>query len=170
LLLSILRKIEGRGAIEIARRIEQRVAAIYRYANAEGARLENPAVDINDALWNVPADKIKQERHLRSDEAFQHPIPLSSQSVVSLRAVRWLTGRWPIVFPSARSGLKPISESTIGYLYNRKGYKGRHVPHGWRSSFLTITNEQAERELGTDVRLLADRIIIDLMLAHPQRE
>jgi hypothetical protein len=27
-------------------------------------------------------------------------------------------------------------------------------------------NEQAERELGTDVRLLADRLIIDLMLAH----
>ncbi len=27
-------------------------------------------------------------------------------------------------------------------------------------------NEQAERELGADVRLLADRMIIDLMLAH----
>jgi hypothetical protein len=27
-------------------------------------------------------------------------------------------------------------------------------------------NERAERELGTDVRLLADRLIIDLMLAH----
>ena len=27
-------------------------------------------------------------------------------------------------------------------------------------------NEQAERELGSDVRLLADRMIIDLMLAH----
>ena len=27
-------------------------------------------------------------------------------------------------------------------------------------------NEQAERDLGSDVRLLADRMIIDLMLAH----
>jgi hypothetical protein len=27
-------------------------------------------------------------------------------------------------------------------------------------------NEQAERELGADLRLLADRLIIDLMLAH----
>ena len=27
-------------------------------------------------------------------------------------------------------------------------------------------NEQGERELGADVRLLADRMIIDLMLAH----
>ncbi|MEL7739754.1 hypothetical protein AAG614_15320 [Citromicrobium bathyomarinum] len=37
LLLSVLRKIESRGAIETARRIKQRVAAIYRYANAEGS-------------------------------------------------------------------------------------------------------------------------------------
>ena len=240
-LLSILRKVENRGAIETSRRIKQRVAAIYRYANAEGAKVENPAVDINDALkplppskrypalitvaaictlmgdidragaspvnrlaarflaltaqrpgmvrfiewkditgvdwggvdgdlsnalWTVPAEKIKQELHLRSDEAFTHPVPLSVQAVETLRGVRWLTGRSPLVFPGARSGLSPISENAIGYLYNREGYKGRHVPHGWRSSFSTIMNEQAEREVGTDVRLLADRLIIDLMLAH----
>lgn len=241
LLLTILRKIENRGAIETARRIKQRVAAIYRYANAEGAKLENPGVDINDALkplppskrypallsveairtmmsdidragaspvnrlaarllaltaqrpgmvrfmewtdvtgvdwanvdmncddalWKVPADKVKQELRLRNDEAFEHLVPLSRQAVDTLRAVRWLTGRSPFVFPGARSGLKPISENAIGYLYNREGYQGRHVPHGWRSSFSTIMNEQAERELGSDVRLLADRMIVDLMLAH----
>ncbi len=241
LLLSILRKIENRGAIETARRIKQRVAAIYRFANAKGPKLENPATDINEALkplppskrypaltkideirtligdidragaspvnrlagrllaltaqrpgmvrfmeweditgidwgdsssdsstalWKVPAEKIKQELQLRSDEAFEHPVPLSGQAVEALRAVRWLTGRSRFVFPGARSGLKPISENAIGYLYNREGYKGRHVPHGWRSSFSTIMNEQAERDLGSDVRLLADRMIIDLMLAH----
>lgn len=241
LLLLVLRRIEKRGAIETARRIKQRVAAIYRYANAEGAKLENPALDINDALkplppakrypalisveairimlgdidragaspvnrlaarilaltaqrpgmvrfmewddivgidwaetdttcrdaiWKVPAEKIKQELHLRSDEAFEHRVPLSDQAVEALRAVRWLTGRSTFVFPGARSALKPISENAIGYLYNREGYKGRHVPHGWRSSFSTIMNELAERELGSDVRLLADRMIIDLMLAH----
>lgn len=40
------------------------------------------------------------------------------------------------------------------------------MPHGWRSSFSTIMNELVERELGHDVRSLADRMIIDLMLAH----
>ena len=168
LLLAVLRKVENRGAIETARRLKQRVAAVYRYANAEGAKLENPATEINDALkplppakrypallsveaireltadvdragaspvnrlaarvlaltaqrpsmvrfmewgditgidwadpeydssealWTVPAEKIKQELHLRSDEAFSHPIPLSRQAVGALRAVRWLTGR-----------------------------------------------------------------------------
>ncbi|WDA41447.1 tyrosine-type recombinase/integrase [Erythrobacter sp. BLCC-B19] len=241
LLLSVLRKIEARGSIETARRVKQRVAAIYRYVNAHGAGLENPANDLNDALaplppskrypalldvgairkmlgdidragaspvtrlagrflaltaqrpgmvrhlewgeisgvdwsnpssdvsealWTVPAEKIKQELHLRSDEAFDHKIPLAWQAVETLRAVRLLTGKAPFVFPNARSGTVAMTENAIGYLYNREGYKGRHVPHGWRSSFSTIMNEQAERELGADVRLLADRLIIDLMLAH----
>ena len=57
LLLSILRKIENRGAVETARRIKQRVAAIYRFANAKGAKLENPAADINEALKPLPPSK-----------------------------------------------------------------------------------------------------------------
>ncbi len=241
LLLSVLKGIESRGAIETARRVKQRVASIYRYVNAYGAKLDNPAADINealaplppskrypallnvdaikvmlgdidragaspitrlgarflaltaqrpgmvrhmewneisgidwgnplsdscDALWIVPGEKMKQELHLRTDEAFDHKIPLSRQAVETLRGVRLLTGRARYVFPNARSGTEPITENAIGYLYNREGYKGRHVPHGWRSSFSTIMNEQAERELGADLRLLADRLIIDLMLAH----
>jgi integrase len=241
LLLSVLQRIEARGAIETARRVKQRVASIYKYVNAYGAKLENPAADINEALaplppskrypallevgairtmiadidragaspvtrlgarflaltaqrpgmvrhmewkeisgvewsepagsaseamWTVPAEKIKQELQLRSDEAFEHKIPLSRQAVDTLKAVSLLTGKARYVFPNARSGIMPMTENAIGYLYNREGYKGRHVPHGWRSSFSTIMNEQAERELGADLRLLADRLIIDLMLAH----
>lgn len=54
-----------------------------------------------------------------------------------------------------------MSENAIGYLYNRVGYHGRHVPHGWRAAFSTIMNERAEREGRT-----GDRAIIDVMLAH----
>jgi len=55
-----------------------------------------------------------------------------------------------------------MSENSIGYMYNRiSKYRGRHVPHGWRSTFSTIMNERAERE-GRP----GDRQVIDLMLAH----
>lgn len=77
--------------------------------------------------------------------------------------MRWLTGRSSLAFPGLRSGLKSLSENAIGYFYNLEGYKGRHVPHGWRSSFSTIMNELLERELVHHVRLLADRMIIDLI-------
>lgn len=59
-----------------------------------------------------------------------------------------------------------MSGNAIGYLYNRIGYKGVHVPHGWRSAFSTVMNGRAERtHLGAE-RLVIDRLIIDLMLAH----
>jgi hypothetical protein len=131
-----------------------------------GVEWSEPAGSASEAMWTVPAEKIKQELQLRSDEAFEHKIPLSRQAVDTLKAVSLLTGKARYVFPNARSGIMPMTENAIGYLYNREGYKGRHVPHGWRSSFSTIMNEQAERELGADLRLLADRLIIDLMLAH----
>lgn len=57
LLLSVLRKIENRGAIETAWRINRWVAAIYRFSNAEGAKLDNPATNINDALKPLPPSK-----------------------------------------------------------------------------------------------------------------
>ncbi|CAO1652993.1 tyrosine-type recombinase/integrase [Parasphingorhabdus sp. NYA22] len=126
----------------------------------------DPSADSPEALWTVPAGKLKLELKLANDETYNHIVPLAPQAVETLRAVRWLTGRDRYVFPNSLSGLKPMTENAIGYLYNREGYKGKHVPHGWRSSFSTIMNEKAERELGQDRRLLADRFIIDLMLAH----
>lgn len=240
-LLAVLRKLEARGSIETARRVKQRVASVYRFVNAEGRNLANPALDIDDALqplppatrhpafldmskiramlfdidraashpvtrlasrflaltaqrpgmvrfimwdevtgvdwedahkntcdatWLVPSDKIKQERKLRQDQSFEHPVPLSRQAVDTLRAVRYITGRSKYVFASTRFPHKPISENAIGYLYNREGYQNRHVPHGWRSSFSTTMNELAERQSKTDVNALGDRLIIDLMLAH----
>src|SRR3546814_1581266 len=55
----------------------------------------------------------------------------------------------------------PISENAVGYLYNRLVSHGRHVPHGWRSTFSTIMNERAQAH-----GFAGDRAIIDLMLAH----
>lgn len=127
---------------------------------ADGERLSP------DALWRVPAVKVKQELDLRDDESFDHPVPLSAAAVEVLRAVRPLTGHGRYVFPNARDGIEPISENAVGYLYNREGWKGRHVPHGWRSSFSTIMNGRAERLYPGAERIVIDRLIIDLMLAH----
>lgn len=126
----------------------------------------NEQADISRALWHVPASKMKQELHLRDNEEFSHKIPLPPQAVEVLRLVRQMTGRAKFVFCSGRSGNEPMSENAIGYLYNREGYKGRHVPHGWRSSFSTIMNSLSERRADGNDRLIIDRLIIDLMLAH----
>ena len=60
-----------------------------------------------------------------------------------LRALWPLTEGGELVFPGSRHGHRPMSENAIGYLLNRAGYHGRHVPHGFRAAFSTIMNEWA---------------------------
>ena len=133
---------------------------------SSGVDWATTATGQNDAFWVIPAQKMKQELHLRDDETFEHKVPLSPAAVEVLQAIRPLNGQARYVFCSSWSGTKPMSENAIGYLYNREGYKGRHVPHGWRYSFSTVMNELTERQVSDDRRLLGDRLIIDLMLAH----
>ena len=120
-----------------------------RPGNVAGALWhEFEGLDGKEPLWRIPAERMKMKR--------EHVVPLASQAVAVIEAVRALTGRFPFVFPNTRHAHKPMSENAMGYLLNRAGYHGRHVPHGWRSSFSTIMNELYR----------ADRQIIDLMLAH----
>lgn len=241
LLLSALRKVEKRGAVETAHRLRQRAERVFKFAGAQGAKNSNPAnavtealspvppkrrwpalvdlgqirklirdsdragampvtrcasrflaltaqrpgmvrsmewtqvegvdwgdalSDVPGALWRVPADRMKLELGLREDDAFEHVVPLAPAAVEVLRAIRPLTGRGPLPFCRAGNRNEPISENAIGYLYNREGWKDRHVPHGWRSSFSTVMNGRAERLYAGADRLVIDRLIIDLMLAH----
>lgn len=118
-------------------------------------------VRIDRPRWRIPAERMKLELDLKGEDAFDHVVPLSRQAVEVLEAVRRLTGRLNYLFPSIRSTRRPMSENTLGYAYNRVGYQGRHVPHGWRSTFSTIMNERAA-EAGRE----SDRGVIDGMLAH----
>ncbi len=133
----------------------------------EGIDWSDPtgASDAADPIWRVSAERMKLEQADKREEAFEHISPLPPQAVEVLRAVHRLTGRFPYLFHSTRSTHQPMSTNTIGYAYNRCGYKGRHVPHGWRTSFSTIMNERAaaagrRREL---------QPIIDAMLSHRPR-
>ncbi|MBB6226089.1 tyrosine-type recombinase/integrase [Polymorphobacter multimanifer] len=115
-------------------------------------------------VWRIPAGKMKLTAARKADIREEFVVPLSPDAVEAIEAVRKLTGRSKFLFPSARSFHNAMSENAIGYLYNRLGYQGRHVPHGWRTTFSTLMNERAEREERAN-----DRAVIDLMLAHVPR-
>jgi integrase len=91
----------------------------------------------------------------KADPAAEHIVPLSRQAVDVLRVLHLLTGGGELLFPGRRHA-RPIGEGAIGELYDRAGYAGRHVPHGWRASFSTILND-----LHPD-----DRSLIDQALGH----
>jgi hypothetical protein len=88
----------------------------------------NPSVSATLApIWRVPSQRMKQVVDRKDDDANEHLVPLSRQAVEALAAIRALTGRFKLVFPSARHAHRPMSENAIGYLYNRSGYELIHV-------------------------------------------
>lgn len=119
-----------------------------RPGEVRGAVWSEFTLDDLDPVWVIPAERMKMKR--------EHVVPLSRQAVEVMDTLRLLTGKGKLCFPSARHSHKPMSENALGYLINRAGYHGRHVPHGWRACFSSVMNERRPQ----------DRAVIDLMLAH----
>lgn len=117
-------------------------------------------LDGANPLWRIPAAKMKLLAERKANPAFDFIVPLSLQAVATVRAAMAAAPRAALLFPGER-GTKPISDSTLSQLYLDAGYRGRHVPHGWRATFSTIMNERAAAN-GYE----SDRAIIDMMLAH----
>lgn len=166
----LLRKSEASGAYPVTL-LASRFLAItaQRPGTVRGARWEDmKGIDWNcetgpkytdpmhAPIWHIPAEQMKLTAERKEDEANDHIVPLPPAAVEALRAVRALSGRGKLCFPGQRHAHRPLSENAIGYLYNRVGWHGRHVPHGWRAAFSSIMNE----------RRPADRKVIDMMLAH----
>lgn len=55
--LELLRRVEDRGALEMAKRIRQTMSAIFRYAVAENKSKSDPAAPIKDAMKSRPPQK-----------------------------------------------------------------------------------------------------------------
>lgn len=110
--------------------------------------------------WRIPAAKMKLSRERKTDAAFDFVVPLARQAVATVKAAVVASGHPRLLFPGARRA-KPMSDSTLSQLYLDAGYRGRHVPHGWRATFSTIVNERAAMA-GRE----GDRAIVELMLAH----
>ncbi len=89
--------------------------------------------DLDDALWRVPAARMKMRT--------EHLVPLSRQAVAILRELHPLTcGRY--VFPSARTSARPMSENAITAALRRMDYTGdRMTAHGFRTTASTLLNE-----------------------------
>lgn len=119
-------------------------------------------LDGDSPIWRIPASKMKLSRAKSEREEYEFIIPLSRQAVETVKAAADFAANRRYLFPSARHSHRPMTDNTLNVAYRRVPmFAGRHVPHGWRSSFSTIMNERA-----VDLDRPADRAIIDLMLAH----
>ncbi len=90
--------------------------------------------DLDAAEWRIPSRKMKMK--------VGHVVPLSTQAVEILRGVQPITGHGGFVFPSLRTGERPMSENTINSALRSMGYsKEVHTAHGFRATARTIMDE-----------------------------
>ena len=110
-------------------------------------------VDLDAAEWRIPGSKMKMK--------LDHLVPLSTQAVALLRGVQPMTGHGRYVFPSLRTGERPMSENTINAALRGMGYSAEvHSAHGFRATARTIMDE-----------VLGERVdLIEHQLAHAVRD
>ena len=92
-------------------------------------------IDLDSAIWTVPAEKMKMRR--------PHRVPLSRQALTILKAARRRTGGKGLIFPSNRKKGQPFSNMAFAMLLRRAGY-GHVTTHGFRASFRTWTLERTD--------------------------
>ncbi|MGV8057116.1 MAG: tyrosine-type recombinase/integrase [Smithellaceae bacterium] len=96
--------------------------------------MEWTEVDFENALWSIPAEKMKMRE--------PHLVPLSLQSIKILEEIKKLTGESKYAFPSGRTFDRPMSNNAILAALRRMGYtKDEMTPHGFRAMARTIIDE-----------------------------
>lgn len=106
---------------------------------AEAVSVEWSEIDFNKKLWFIPAEKMKKTRKGQ----FPHTVPLSSQMLKILEALRPITGAEKFVFPHYSQPNKSMSKEAISNALRKIGYKGIQDSHGLRSVARTYLEEQA---------------------------
>jgi integrase len=107
--------------------------------------------DLKNAMWTIPAARMKMRR--------DHIVPLSKQAVAILKEQQEFTGKWQWVFPNVVRPQKPMSNNTILKALERMGYKGTMTGHGFRALAMTAIKEQ----------LGYRHEVVDRQLAHAQK-
>ena len=99
-------------------------------------KMEWSEIDIDNAQWVIPADKMKK--------ADRHIVPLCKQAIELLNDIRPLTGNGQYVFASDQGVNKSghISRETPSATLRRMGYKGKQTAHGFRTTASTLLHEQ----------------------------
>ncbi len=121
-----------------------RLAPFFFVRPGELREAEWSEFDLEQGLWNVPVErmKLKKSEKIRRKGEF-HLVPLATQAVTTLRELHALTGSGRYVFPSLRTGSRPMSNNTVNGALRRLGYdtKTEITGHGFRAMARTIMDE-----------------------------
>ena len=112
--------------------------------------------DLDAGDWRIPAERMKRSKQDKAN-GVPHLVPLPAQAVAILRDLHPLTGHGRYVFPSPRTGERPMSDNAVLSALRRMGFpKEEMTGHGFRAMARTMLAE----------RLAVDEAVIEAQLAH----
>jgi integrase len=206
ILLNTLRRVEARGAIELAHTLRQTAGQVFTYGVQTGRCERNPSADLRGALkpvivkhmpaildpfqvgellraidgysgqpmtraalglsallfqrpgnirqmqWSwidfenalltIPSADMKRSK-IQKINGRPHLVPLASQALQYLIELKPLTGHGKYVFPSLRSGERPMSDNTVNAALRRMGFSQDEMSaHGFRATARTLMVER----------------------------
>ena len=114
-------------------------------------------IDFDEAMLTIPSKDMKRRLHQKLNGR-PHFVPLAPQAVAILQELHPLTGHGRYVFPSLRTGERPMSDNTINAALRRLGYASEEMSaHGFRAMARTLMIERIHG-------ISAD--VIEAQLAH----
>ena len=137
-LLTTLRRVEDRGAVETAHRLRRTCGQIFRYAIATGRAKQNPASDLDGALrsyknghFAAVTDPVRLGAVLRTLHAYTGTLPVRSALKLmpmllvrpgELRAMKWadvdlVSGEWRFITSKTDTDMiVPLAKSAVNIL------------------------------------------------------
>jgi integrase len=116
--------------------------------------------DLDARQWRIPAARMKRTKQEKLSGT-AHVVPLSRQAAAVLTGLRPLTGHGRFVFPSPRTGERPMSDNGVLSALRRMGFpKDEMTGHGFRAMARTLLAEQ----------LGVDEAVIEAQLAHAVKD
>jgi integrase len=117
-------------------------------------------MDLDAALWTIPSSRMKRSKEGK-ENGQPHLVPLPTQAVTILTALKPYTESTGLVFPGERQRSKPISENSVRTALISMGYTPElQTWHGFRATARTLLAEVLE----------FDPLVIEAQLAHSVRD
>lgn len=135
---ALLRAIDGYHG-QPATRAALRLAPILAQRPGELRQAEWSEFNLDEAIWTIPATRMKMRR--------VHRVPLPAQAVAILRELQRITGNHKLAFPGLRSPTRPLSDATLNAALRRLDYSKEEVTtHGFRATASTLLNQARDAE------------------------
>jgi integrase len=155
----LLRAIEAYKGMPITRAALQ-LAPLVFVRPGELRKAEWIEFDLDAKQWSIPGARMKRTKQKKLSGA-AHIVPLSRQAVAILHDLKPLTGHGRYVFPSPRTGERPMSDNGVLSALRRMGFpKDEMTGHGFRAMARTLLAE----------RLNVDEAVIEAQLAHAVKD